>query len=333
MLYPRLGLQERGFAAFGASGRALAICLAFSTQALAASFNEIAVERSSALVYLEVKNALGEVVNQASGFVVSHEGHVITVAHLKVGANQRLVGTIGERSFSLALRDADERSDVALWAIERNRVCRPAAVLSTSKVGLLDDVLALGFPRGDFTPAILRINRLENDRGFFQTDGYLEPGNSGGPVFNASGHIVGMVRGGRSYGSEANEVIPIALARHILAKWNIKIGVDAEIPYRDECFTVCTRIEHGVLDYRFSETWEKSSGWLGPDNDKQDVCNGLASAVSVEKLPHRATVTDIRPEERTDILGRKEFRFHCKGTAYFDPIYVRKRSPACELQN
>ena len=69
---------------------------------------QIVAENTPAIVYLEVRDSNGAVLNRGTGFVVSNDGYVVTVAHLKVDHDQKMWAVIGQREgtrYTLALRE------------------------------------------------------------------------------------------------------------------------------------------------------------------------------------------------------------------------------------
>jgi S1-C subfamily serine protease len=315
------------------------LMLSAATQAaVAASPSEILADNSRSTVYLEVRNTDGGVVNRGSGFIVSHNGFVVTVAHMKVTPSQRLWAIIGQKagtSFPLEFKDADEATDVAIWQFPQSTVCRPSVTLASKVPAVLDPVLALGFPGSSgLTPNTLTVTNLQTQRGFFKTDGFLEAGNSGGPVFNQSGQVVAIVHGGGLPGTENNEIIPITLAINLLRKWNVGIGIDAPVPYAETCYGSCQSPQHGIAGWNKEVPWERSSGWMGGGNNQRDVCNGLASAVRTEMKADEVLVTWTGEDPpKKDVFGHVEYKYHCRGVARIGPIYAIKRSAACGLWN
>ena len=133
-----------------------------------------------------------------SGFLISHDGYILTNAHVVKDAEKILV-QLSDRSEQLAqLVGLDMRTDVALIKIE-------ARDLSTVMVGDSDDlkvgewVLAIGSPFGlertatqGIVSALGRSLPSETYVPFIQTDVAVNPGNSGGPLFNLRGEAIGI---------------------------------------------------------------------------------------------------------------------------------------------
>lgn len=133
-----------------------------------------------------------------SGFVISSDGYLLTNAHVVEAADEITVRLTDKREFKARVIGADKRTDVALLKIEAGGL--PAVRLgdpSTLKVG--EWVVAIGSPFGfenSVTAGIVsakgRSLPQENFVPFIQTDVAVNPGNSGGPLFNMRGEVVGI---------------------------------------------------------------------------------------------------------------------------------------------
>jgi S1-C subfamily serine protease len=95
----------------------------------------------------------------------------------------------------------DEVNDIALLEVKDSHKLPPALPLATSQARLGSSVFTIGFPRVDFmgkTPklsdgVISGANGLHDDPGSYQTTVPIQPGNSGGPLLNMNGEVVGVV--------------------------------------------------------------------------------------------------------------------------------------------
>jgi serine protease Do len=133
-----------------------------------------------------------------SGFVVSADGYILTNAHVVDSADEILVRLTDKRELKARVIGTDKRTDVALIKIEATGL--PTVRLGdpgTLKVG--EWVVAIGSPFGfdnSVTAGIVsakgRSLPQENYVPFIQTDAAVNPGNSGGPLFNLKGEVVGM---------------------------------------------------------------------------------------------------------------------------------------------
>jgi serine protease Do len=135
---------------------------------------------------------------QGSGFIVSPDGLVLTNAHVVDGAKEVTVKLIDHREFKAKVLGFDKTSDIAVLKIEAKGL--PTVRLGNSdKLGVGDYVLAIGAPFGLEETATAGIvsatgRSLPGDGAvpFIQTDAAVNPGNSGGPLFDATGAVVGI---------------------------------------------------------------------------------------------------------------------------------------------
>jgi serine protease Do len=133
-----------------------------------------------------------------AGFFIDGAGTVVTAAHVVADARQILVKTADLRVFVAQLIDQDEETDIALLRVPSEGIAAPLFGRSAaSRPG--DWVLAVGEPFGLKGSVVAGIvagrtrHFAEDSEGLFiQSDLALNPGNSGGPLLNASGAIIGM---------------------------------------------------------------------------------------------------------------------------------------------
>ena len=133
-----------------------------------------------------------------SGFIVSTDGYVLTNAHVVADATEVTVRLTDKREFKAKVEGVDKRTDVALLKID-------ATALPTVKIGDPESarvgewVVAVGSPFGfdnTVTAGIIsaKARRLPDETyvPFIQTDVAVNPGNSGGPLFNLNGEVIGI---------------------------------------------------------------------------------------------------------------------------------------------
>jgi len=133
-----------------------------------------------------------------SGFILSADGYVLTNAHVIADADEMIVTLGDKREFKARVVGSDARTDVALIKID-------ATGLPAVKLGKVDQlkvgewVLAIGSPFGldnTVTSGIVSAKGRhlpdESYVPFIQTDAAVNPGNSGGPLFNLKGEVVGI---------------------------------------------------------------------------------------------------------------------------------------------
>jgi len=133
-----------------------------------------------------------------SGFIISPDGYILTNAHVVDNATEVVVKLTDKRTFKAKIVGKDRRTDVALLKIEaKNLPTVPIGDPNKLKVG--EWVVAIGSPYGfenSVTAGIVSAKgrNLPGDGyvPFIQTDVAVNPGNSGGPLFNMRGEVVGI---------------------------------------------------------------------------------------------------------------------------------------------
>lgn len=159
-----------------------------------------------------------------SGFFVSKLGHVLTNQHVVSQCSSITVGDNIDKQVSADLLETDNKNDLALLKITSLELADKETInliqkLSTSKmaikivplatVGLLrgtdvelgEDIIVAGFPYGDIFSKDIKVTfgnvnstkGIGNDSGQFQIQAPVQPGNSGGPIYDRYGNIVGVV--------------------------------------------------------------------------------------------------------------------------------------------
>lgn len=131
-----------------------------------------------------------------SGFFVSDDGFILTNNHVVVDATDIYVTLTDGREFKAKVIGTDERTDVALIKIEAKDMV-PLVIGDPKKLKKGQWVLAIGSPFGlDSTVTSGIVSAIGRDTGeylpFIQTDVAVNPGNSGGPLINLDGEVVGI---------------------------------------------------------------------------------------------------------------------------------------------
>ena len=136
-------------------------------------------------------------VASGTGFFVSPKGHIVTNEHVIDGCTETKVHMKGKMYPSIMLAK-DVKNDLALLQISN----KPDTYfeLNKSNPELLDDIIVAGYPFGNRLSSSLKITRgivssesgLADNFSEIQIDAALQPGNSGGPILNAYGNVVGV---------------------------------------------------------------------------------------------------------------------------------------------
>ncbi len=154
-----------------------------------------------------------------SGFFVSKMGHVITNAHVVQNCNKVTIGDNANKQVPAELINTDRSNDLALLKLSTLEMASAESKALIQKLGIVvvpiaskgllrskdvrlgEKVLVAGYPFGDVfsntikvTSGIVSATRgAGDDSGQFQLDAAVQPGNSGGPIYDSGGNIVGVV--------------------------------------------------------------------------------------------------------------------------------------------
>jgi S1-C subfamily serine protease len=135
--------------------------------------------------------------SSGTGIVVSGEGHILTNSHVVHGAKVISV-TLGGEVLPATLLREDAQNDLAILKVNRRTV--PLAFRDDGRVRSGDPVTIIGFPLSAIlskephvtTGSVTALSGIKDDVRFLQVSAPVQPGNSGGPVLDESGRIIGV---------------------------------------------------------------------------------------------------------------------------------------------
>mgnify|MGYP001177228055 FL=1 len=214
-----------------------------------------------------------------SGFIIDRKGLVVTNNHVIQDAEDIIIRVNGDKEFKAKVIGSDPLSDIAVLQLETNEKFTPVKFGNSDNARIGDWVIAIGNPfglGGTVTSGIISArNRsigLSRYEDYIQTDASINSGNSGGPLFDMNGDVIGINTAifGRS-GS---------------------IGIGFSIPSNSAKIVIDQLIEFG----------ETKRGWLGVRI--QDVTKEIAE---IEKLdePRGALVASVAENSPSDKAGVK----------------------------
>jgi S1-C subfamily serine protease len=131
-----------------------------------------------------------------TGFVVSANGHVVTNHHVIAGCVGDIKGNLtGEAAMVLRVVSSDANNDLALLQAPSTTTFKDFARIRDRSIRSGDSIVAIGFPfhgllTSDFTVTtgiVSSLSGLQNDSRFLQISAAVQPGNSGGPLFDTTG--------------------------------------------------------------------------------------------------------------------------------------------------
>lgn len=135
-------------------------------------------------------------VSQGTGFIVSEDGYLITNYHVMEDASAAAIKTSDGESHAVVMIGFNEELDVALLKIEGNFDALDLGDSGDVKIG--EKVIAIGNPLGlefTLTEGVVSAKEREGINGlpyYIQIDAALNPGNSGGPLLDTSGDVIGI---------------------------------------------------------------------------------------------------------------------------------------------
>jgi len=216
-----------------------------------------------------------------SGFIIDQKGIVVTNNHVIQGAEDIIVSINGSTEYKAKVIGTDPYMDLAVLQIESDEKFKTVSFGDSDKARIGDWVIAIGNPfgfGGSVTSGI--ISSRNRDIGltryddFIQTDASINQGNSGGPLFNLDGEVIGI-----------NTAI-------IAPGQSGSIGIGFAIPSNPASNVIDQLLEFG----------ETKRGWLGVRI--QEVTKEIAEVEKLEK-PEGALVASVSENSPADKAGIK----------------------------
>ena len=212
-----------------------------------------------------------------SGFIIDSKGIVVTNNHVIQGAEDILVRVNGDKEYEAAVIGADPLSDVAVLQIKSKEKFISVKFGDSDKARIGDWVIAIGNPfglGGTVTSGIISarnrsigISRYED---FIQTDASINQGNSGGPLFDIEGNVIGI--------------------NTAILGQSGSIGIGFSIPSNSAKKVIDQLIKYG----------ETKRGWLGVRI--QTVSKEIADAEKLDE-PRGALVASVTKGSPSDKAG------------------------------
>ncbi len=133
-----------------------------------------------------------------SGFIISRTGYVLTANHVVEGSSLVRITLMSGDKYDGIVVGRDEHRDLAIVGIIADRSDFPAAVLGSSEsIVISEEVVAIGYALGlegrvTVSKGIVAAIRIVDEYEYVQTDAAVNPGNSGGPLVNLKGEVIGI---------------------------------------------------------------------------------------------------------------------------------------------
>jgi len=216
-----------------------------------------------------------------SGFIIDKKGIVVTNNHVIQGAEDVFVTVNGSKEYKAKVIATDPYMDLAILKIDSKEFFKPVSFGDSDKARVGDWVIAIGNPfgfGGTVTSGI--ISSRNRDIGltryddFIQTDASINQGNSGGPLFDLQGNVIGINTAIIAPGASGS------------------IGIGFAIPSNPASKVIDQLIKYG----------ETKRGWLGVRI--QQVTKEIADVEKLEK-PKGALVASVSENSPADKAGIK----------------------------
>ena len=213
-----------------------------------------------------------------SGFVISEDGYIVTNNHVIDGADEILIEFYSGEELPATVVGTDRNTDLALLKVESDKPLPFVSFGDSDVMRVGDWVMAMGNPLGQGFSVSSGIISARNRElqgtydDFLQTDAAINRGNSGGPLFNMEGEVIGVNTA-------------------ILSPNGGSIGIG---------FSMSSSVVSRVVA-QLREFGETRRGWLGVRI--QDVSDDVAEAIGLQNVSG-ALVTDV-PEGPAMVAGMK----------------------------
>lgn len=218
---------------------------------------------------------------QGSGIIADSKGHIITNNHIVENANKIIVGLADGHEFEAEIIGTDPKTDIAVLKINAENL-KPAKFGDSDSVEVGEIVLAIGCPFGMeqlVASGIISAKgskkvRFAEYANFLQTDAIINSGNTGGPLVNLQGEVVGV---NTTIVTQADGAYP---------------GINFAVPVKIVLRILDDLIEHGKV----------TRGWLGVT--AQTITPQLQEILKL-KNKQGALVSDIEPGSPASVAGMK----------------------------
>jgi serine protease Do len=203
-----------------------------------------------------------------SGFIIDAGGYIVTNHHVIEGADEITVRLHDDRTLKAVLIGSDQETDLALLKVESSEPLPAADWGESEKARIGDWVMAIGNPfglGGTVTVGIISAQQRDINAGryddFIQTDAAINKGNSGGPMFDLDGRVIGVNTA-------------------IFSPSGLSVGIGFAIP---------SQLARNVIS-QVKKFGEVRRGWLGVRI--QTVNEELAEGLQLDR-PHGALVASV----------------------------------------
>ena len=230
-------------------------------------------------------NIFGQTVTGAaagSGFVITEDGYILTNYHVISGANSITVAFSDGKTYPATLVGGEEANDIAVIKIDATGL-KPVVIGSSSDMLVGEQVTTIGNPLGELTfsestgiiSAVDRTITMSDgaEMNMIQTDCAINSGNSGGPLFNSHGEVIGIVSAKYSSGGSSSSA-------------SVE-GLGFAIPMDDVAQMVSELVQNGYVSGKplLGLIGDQQNGSIGQDLQAYGIPAGTLVAAVTPDLP------------------------------------------------
>lgn len=288
-----------------------------------------------AVVYISTEKGSG------SGFIFDPAGYILTNAHVVEGSSSVEVTLNNKRKFNAIVVGVNNlTNDVAILKLDSSGIYSSAKLGDSDTLVQGDEVFLLGFPLGvegdvSFKEGTISRKFTDTDIPYLEMSAEAHPGNSGGPLIDRYGKVVGMHT--FSYGTVSEKIKFSIAINHIKSElFDLKAGKqllrskshnEAESAFRSQLAGMRTQISENV---EISKAISKSYNPASFDYNEKQVLSGVDSINSSQENYRKDYLQTIVQGYKTIIEGLKVF---VNITGSFNNFYSNNQSGADSVGN
>jgi TPR repeat protein len=248
-----------------------------------------------------------------TGFVVNANGYLITCAHVVTGAKKINVA-IGTKNWDANVLRIDEKRDLALLQVNAKELT-PLPLANSNHVELGQEARVFGYPISNLLGNDLKVTRgtisgisLRDEQKIIQIDAAVNPGNSGGPLTNEKGEVIGVVNA--KLGGTMVTAVGFAVPSNYVCAMLLNEGIDYSTTGDKEKLDGPALVKKVTPSIAFISVWDKVQTSVNTETDDKKIIT------PTEEFKNQLKKADE---------GDKDAQFNI-GKYYFKGIFTEENS-------